>query len=207
MIWAWSFPLQGLSLGFSAAASPGPYMAYVIGLALRSGWRRALPAAFAPLITDGPIITLVLLILTRVPAGFLRVVQIAGGVFVLYLAYKTVQAYRQFQPDAVITNGDSRRSFWQAVIMNFLSPGPYLFWSLLAGPTLIEGWKQSPGLGLAFLGGFYLALIGGMLLLILVFGAARNLGPRVSRAMLGVSAIALLGFGAYQLWQGLLAYN
>jgi threonine/homoserine/homoserine lactone efflux protein len=207
MIWAWSFPITGMSLGMSAAASPGPYQAYVIGLVLRSGWRRALPAAFAPLITEGPIIALVLLLLTRVPAEFLRAVQIAGGVFVLYLAYKTVQAYRQFQPDAVIPSSETRRGFWQAVMMNFLSPGPYLFWSLLAGPTLIEGWNQSPVLGLAFMGGFYLALIGGMLLLIFVFGAARNLGPRVSRAMLGLSAIALLGFGAYQLWQGLLAYN
>jgi hypothetical protein len=87
--------------------------------------------------------------------------------------------------------------------MNFLSPGPYLFWSLLAGPLLLQGWGQSPLVGLAFLGGFYGALVGGMALLIVVFGLARSLGPRVSRGMLGISALALLVFGVYQLWRGL----
>ena len=199
----WTYLLSGLSLGISAAASPGPYQAYVIGLALRSGWRRALPAAFAPLVTDGPIIALVLLVLTQVPPTFLRLIQVAGGVFVLYLAWKTVLAYQQFQPDAVISSRDTRRSLGQAVLMNFLSPGPYLFWSLMAGPTLLKGWGQSPLFGLAFLGGFYTALVGGTALLIVVFGLARNLGPRVSRGMLALSAVALLIFGAYQLWQGL----
>jgi threonine/homoserine/homoserine lactone efflux protein len=199
----WTYLLSGLSLGLSAAASPGPYQAYTIGLTLRSGWRRALPAAAAPLVTDGPIIALVLLVLTRVPAEFLRLIQIAGGGFVLYLAWKTLQAYRQFQPDAVISSSENRRSLWHAVLMNFLSPGPYIFWSLMAGPTLLRGWNQSPLLGLSFIGGFYLALVGGMLLLILVFGAARGLGTRVNRAMLGLSALALLGFGVFQLWQGL----
>jgi threonine/homoserine/homoserine lactone efflux protein len=111
----WGLPfltywVSGLSLGLSAAASPGPYQAYVIGLALRSGWRRALPAAFAPLVTDGPIIALVLLVLTSVPPMFLRVIQVVGGVFVLYLALKTVQAYRRFQPDAAFSPDESRRS-------------------------------------------------------------------------------------------------
>jgi threonine/homoserine/homoserine lactone efflux protein len=199
----WTYLLSGLSLGLSAAASPGPYQAYTIGLTLRSGWRRALPAAAAPLVTDGPIIALVLLVLTRVPAEFLRLVQVVGGGFVLYLAWKTLQAYRQFQPDAVISSSENRRGLWHAVLMNFLSPGPYIFWSLMAGPTLLRGWKQSPVLGLSFVGGFYLALVGGMLLLILMFGAARGLGTRVNRAMLGLSALALLGFGVFQLWQGL----
>lgn len=200
-----AYALMGLSLGISAAASPGPYQAFVIGETLKHGWRRSWPAAFAPLLTDGPIIALVLLILANVPAGFLRAIQIAGGVFVLYLAWKTLQAFRHFQPERIEASGSGQTSLAQAVLMNFLSPGPYLFWSLLAGPTLLRGWHQSPGLGLAFAGGFYLALIGGMLFIVLVFGLARSLGPRANRVMLGISALALLGFGGYQLWQGLFA--
>jgi len=34
-------------------------------------------------------------------------------------------------------------------------------------------------------------------------GRGRSLGPKVNRALLGVPAIALAGFGMYQLWLGL----
>jgi hypothetical protein len=54
--------------------------------------------------------------------------------------------------------------------------------------------------GIAFLAGFYGTVIAGMSGIILIFGTARRLGPKVSRALLGISAAALAGFGVYQLW-------
>jgi hypothetical protein len=39
--------------------------------------------------------------------------------------------------------------------------------------------------------------------IILVFGLARQLGPRVNRALLAVSAAALFCFGLYQVWLGI----
>lgn len=56
---------------------------------------------------------------------------------------------------------------------------------------------------LAFLLGFYFAMINGLILLVVLFGAARQLGPLVNRALIGLSALALLGFGLYQLLQGI----
>jgi threonine/homoserine/homoserine lactone efflux protein len=199
-----AYLLQGAALGFSGAISPGPFQAYLISQSLRLGWRRALPVALAPLMTDGPIITLVLLVLSTLPPAFLRGLHIAGGMFVLYLGWKSFQAFRHFQPVLVDQLGAERQSLLQAALMNFLSPGPYIFWSILAGPILITGWQQSPGLGLAFLLGFYGAMVGTLAALVIVFGMARQVGPRVNRIMIGVSALALLGFGVYQLWQGIL---
>lgn len=196
-----TYLLQGLSLGLSAAASPGPFQAFIIGQSLKNGWRRTLPAAFAPLISDGPIIALTVLLLTQMPPGVLRGIQIAGALYVLYLGWRTFQAYRNFRP--VEAADSAGRTLWQAVAANFLSPGPYIFWSLLAGPILVRGWQQSPGRALAFLLGFYACMIGALILLIVLFGAARQLGPRVNRALIGLSALALMGFGVYQLWQGL----
>lgn len=193
--------LQGLSLGLSAAASPGPFQAFVIGQALKNGWRRTLPVVLAPLLSDGPIILLMALVLTSLPAAVLRGIQLAGGLFVLYLAWKAFKAFRSFQP--VIVVADARQTVLQAVITNFLSPGPYIFWSLVSGPVLVSGWKESPVHGVSFLVGFYAAMTGSLLVLILLFGAARRLGPQVSRVLLGLSGLALLGFGLYQLWQGL----
>lgn len=193
-----AFFLPGLTLGFSAAVSPGPFQAYVIAQALRLGARRALPAAFAPLLSDGPIIALALLALSRLPEGFLAAIRMAGGVYVLFLAWKAFQAYRAFQPvDAAASPG--RQNILQAALMNFLSPGPYLFWSVLAGPLLLQGWRKTPARGIAFLLGFYGALIGGTAALILLFGGARRLGPRINRALIGLSALAMAVFGLAQI--------
>jgi hypothetical protein len=39
--------------------------------------------------------------------------------------------------------------------------------------------------------------------LIVAFGIARNLGQRLNRLLVGVSALALLGFGIHQILRGL----
>jgi threonine/homoserine/homoserine lactone efflux protein len=200
----WVYLLQGLSLGISAAASPGPFQAFVISQSLRHGWRRTLPVSLAPLLSDGPIIALVLLVLTSLPPVFLRVIQVLGGLFVLYLAYRSYLAYRRFRPVEVQPEA-AGKNLLQAIITNFLSPGPYIFWSLLAGPVLVRGWNETPLLGVSFVSGFYLAMVSGLVLLIVLFGAARQLGPRANRALLGLSALALMGFGLYQLASGILA--
>jgi hypothetical protein len=86
--------------------------------------------------------------------------------------------------------------------MNLFSPGPYIFWSLVTGPILLRGWRETPNYGIGFLSGFYVTIVSSIAAIILVFGAARELGPKVNRALIGVSAIALFCFGLYQLWQG-----
>lgn len=193
--------LQGLTLGLSAAATPGNYQAFIIGQSLKNGWRQTLPAVFAPLLSDGPIILLMTFLLTQMPPGVLRAIQIIGGIFVIYLAWRAYLAYRDYQPNVV--SQSSSQTLWQAIGANLLSPGPYLFWSMLAGPVLVKAWSETPLNGLVFLLGFYLAMIGGSALLVILFSATRQLGARVNRALIGVSALALFGFGVYQLWQGL----
>ena len=73
------FVLQGVGLGFVGAAAPGPFQAYIISQALRLGWRRTLGAALAPLISDPPIILLVLLALSRIPPSMQHLMNIASG--------------------------------------------------------------------------------------------------------------------------------
>jgi hypothetical protein len=51
--------------------------------------------------------------------------------------------------------------------------------------------------------GFYIAIVSTLAGTILLFGTAGRLGPKVNRALLGVSALALACFGLYQLWRGL----
>ena len=196
-----TYLLQGISLGLSAAASPGPFQAFLIGRTLKNGWRSTLPAAFAPLISDGPIIFLMTLLLTRLPAFALRTIEIVGGAYVLYLAWRSFLTWKNFTPAAAPT--ETGQTLWQAVVANLLSPGPYIFWSMLAGPVLVNGWRESPANGISFLLGFYGTRICSLLLLVGLFSAARKLGGRINRALIGISSLALLGFGLYQIIQGL----
>jgi threonine/homoserine/homoserine lactone efflux protein len=180
------YVIQGIGYGFAAAVEPGPFQTYLIAQTLSKGWRRALPAALAPLVSDGPIVALVLLVLSQVPETFQRVLYVAGGLFILYLARNAFLTWRDFEVAPPVGAQSGQQSLLKAAMMNALSPGPYMYWSLVTGPILLAGWREAPTNGIG-----------------LLFGTARQLGPRVTRALLGISVIALVCFGLYQLWLGI----
>ncbi len=197
-----TYLIQGLGYGLAAAAQPGPFQTYLIAQTLTKGWRRTLPAALAPLVSDGPIIVLAVLVLNRFPAGWQNVLSVIGGLFILYLSWGAFKTWRTFdQPDAKTEEGTG--SVLKAALMNALSPGPYLFWGLVTGPILIQGWRQSPANAGLFLLGFYGAMILTLTALIVGFSLTRKLGRRLNRWLVGISALTLVGFGLYQIWQGL----
>ena len=192
----------GATYAFAAAVQPGPLQTYLISQALCGGWRRTLPAALAPVVSDGPIIVLVLLVLSRLPAraeGFLR---LGGGVFLFYLAMRAFKSWREYSRLPIAEACSARRSLISAVVVNLLNPNPYLGWSLVLGPLLLKGWRESPANGLGLVCAFYATMTVSLAGIVTLFAGARSLGPRVGRALVGVSAVALAGFGCYQLWAG-----
>jgi threonine/homoserine/homoserine lactone efflux protein len=197
------FLLQGLTLGFAAGAQPGPFQTYLISQTLSQGWRRTWIAAFGPLVSDGPIVALVLLLLSQIPDWFQQVLQIVGGLFVLYLASGAYKAWKNFTPDLVSTPRTGPRNLVRAALMNALSPGPYLFWSLVIGPLIVTTWRENSSNALSIVLGFYSAMVGLNMAVVLLFGQAVHFGNKVRKAMLGLSVLALAGFGVYQLWQGI----
>ncbi|MCP4424385.1 MAG: LysE family transporter [Chloroflexi bacterium] len=194
---------QGLILGGTAAAQPGPLQAFLLSQTLKNGWRRTIWAAFAPLISDGPILVLVLLALTQLPDWALILLRIGGGLFLLYLAWGAYQAFQQATAVTPTTAESAQQGVLKAALMNFLSPNPYIFWGTIAGPILIEAWRETAVNGLAFFFGFYGALIGGFMAFVLLFAAAKRLDEKVSRVLSGISAVALFLFGLYQIFLGL----
>ncbi len=200
-----AYLIQGIGYGFAASVQPGPLQTFTITQTLKNGWRRTLPVALAPLISDGPILVLVLFVLSQVPGWFLKFLYIAGGMFILYLAWGAWKAWRGFDAAAPATAHSSQQGVLKATLTNLLNPGPYIYWSLVTGPILVAGWRQAPLNGIGFLLGFYCTMVAGLAATILLFGIARQLGPTVNRAVLGLSVIALAGFGVYQLWRGLAA--
>lgn len=213
-----AYVVMGLGYGLVAAAQPGPFQAYLIAQTLAHGWRRTLPAITGPLLTDGPIIAVVLLFLTHIPDTFRTLLHLLSGGFILYLAWAAYRQWRGLVAGGSTTNDPAagagttphkgrrssatQQSVFQAALMNLLGPGPYLFWSLVAGPALMQAWAASPQHAIGFLLGFYAAMLTCLAGIVLAFGSAQRLGPRVSRGLLGLSIIALAGFGVAQLWQG-----
>ena len=199
----WLYLLQGIGYGLAAASQPGPFQTYLISQTLTRGWKRTLPAALAPLVSDGPIILICVLVLSQVPVWMQRILYIAGGLFILYLAYGTYDSWKNFDSRLPSLETGTQQSILKAALMNALSPGPYIFWTLVTGPILLKGWRETPVNGIGFLIGFYVTLISSLAALILIFGTAAKLGPKFNRMLLGISAIALTCFGLYQLWLGI----
>jgi threonine/homoserine/homoserine lactone efflux protein len=192
----------GITLGFAASVQPGPFIAYLIALTLSGGWRRALPAAAAPLLSDGPIAVLALVVLTHIPPAFVHWLRVLGGGFLLFLAFDAARSWRR-SGSAASPAASAERSLLQAATVNFLNPGAYIGWSLVIGPLLLKGWHEAPARGIAVVASFYGTMIATNAGVVLLFHLARGLGPRVNRALIGASALALAALGVYQLWLGL----
>ncbi len=184
---------------FAAAIQPGPLQAYLLSSVAQRGWRRTLPAALSPLVSDGPIILIVLLVLTRLPEAAARGLRLAGGLLLLYFAWTS---YRQWRRGPVLeTNGAQAapRTLIEAAGVNVLNPNPWLGWSLVMGPALLAAWQQGPAVGIGFLVVFYGILIGMTAAIILLFGATSLLSPRLRHTLILVSAVLLAALGLYQI--------
>lgn len=199
----WFYIFQGIVYGFAAAVQPGPFQTYLISQTLIKGARRTLPAALAPLLSDGPIIALCLLVLNQIPPWLQQFLYIAGGLFVLYLAYGAYTSWKHFDLTLPSTETAMQQSILKAALINMLNPNPYIFWTLVTGAILLTGWRETPMYGVGLIAGFYLTMVLTLCTTIIVFGSAQRLGPKVNHALLGIAVIALFCFGLYQLWKGI----
>jgi threonine/homoserine/homoserine lactone efflux protein len=163
---------QGTLLGLVAGLSPGPMLVLVIAETLRYNIPAGLKVSVAPLITDAPIILLSLFIFSPL-SGFrlaLGLISLIGGCFLLYLASESLRCRgietRRFQ--------DSSRSLSKAVAVNFLNPNPYLFWFSVGAPLTAKAWDGGSLPVIAFLGSFYLFLVGSKMVLAMAVGRSRR---------------------------------
>jgi threonine/homoserine/homoserine lactone efflux protein len=175
---------------------------FLKGLAqsLRNGAPRTLPVVLVPLVSDPPVIAAVLAVLSQVPAGFLRGLQIAGGAVVLWLGAGALRA--AWRPPPAGPAHAPPRGFVRAIAVNFTNPNAWIFWSLVGGPILAEAWRAAPGRAAIFLAGFYLLLVGGNAGLVLLAAQASRLGPGFARGLAAASGGALVLFGLWQVGRG-----
>ena len=202
------FIAPAFSYGVSAAAIPGPLIAYLVNTTLAQGWRKALLVVAAPLLTDAPIILLTTFILGHLPGEALKLIQIGGGCLLLYIAWG---AGRQHQAGRMLNHlpeqGSGAKPAYQilltGILMNFLSPGPWLFWATINGPLLVEALNVDILHALAFLATFYGTFLSGLCGWVLLFHRARKVRAEYLRYVILATILLLLWFGAGLITSGI----
>lgn len=192
----------GASLAFAAAVQPGPLQAYLFSRATSIGWKKTLPAALAPLLSDGPIAVLALFVLGRLTEAMQSGLRTAGGLLLLYLAWKS---FRTGSDNRETRQRGARtpRTLAEAVLVNLLNPNPYLGWALILGPVAVTAWREAHGLGVVVVASFYAVMVSMLAVLIIIFSGARLLGSGLQRILNLVSAAILTALGLYQLVLGI----
>jgi threonine/homoserine/homoserine lactone efflux protein len=166
------FLTTGTVLGLSAGIAPGPLLALVVSETLRHGMKAGVKVALVPIISDLPIVALTLYILTKLSAFhiILGTISFLGGFVLLYMGYESLVtrgvdlSFRELTPD----------SFKKGILVNVFNPHPYLFWVSIGGPSTMKAWDQSAFAAAAFIGSFYLLLVGSKILVAVLVGRYRS---------------------------------
>jgi threonine/homoserine/homoserine lactone efflux protein len=168
-----AFFSAGALLGVSAGFSPGPLFALVLSQTLQHGIKEGCKVALTPLLTDLPLILLSTYLLTRF-ADFkplLGCVSLLGALYLLQMAYGTFRcglSGRTFE-------GETPQSLGRGMLVNFLSPHPYVFWFSVGAPTILKGLSGGNVLAApAFVVGFLGCLVGAKMLLAILVGKSRR---------------------------------
>jgi len=163
---------SGVFLGLSCGLAPGPLLALVLAQTLRHGTCEGCKVALTPLFTDVPIIVLTLVLASKLAElhSLLGVVSVAGGSFVLYLAWDSLRLLDRDTKASAAPPG----SWFKGIFTNLLSPHPWLFWLTVGAAILAKAIARSWLAAAAFLFGFYLLLVGSKVVIALMVGRSRS---------------------------------
>jgi threonine/homoserine/homoserine lactone efflux protein len=163
----------GTALGLSAGFTPGPLLTLVISETLQHDVKAGVKVALAPIATDLPIIILTVFIFGKLSNfhGILGAISLAGGGLILYMGYKGMRA----KGVELKLREEKSRSLTRGMLVNALSPHPYLFWLTVGGPIIAKAANQGLLAPSAFVAGFYVFLVGSKMVLALLVGKSKSL--------------------------------
>ena len=192
----------GSILGLSAGLAPGPLLALVVSETIAHDIRAGIKVALAPLVTDLPIIVLTVFILSRLSGfhGILGVISLAGGVLVLVMGIQGIKT----KGVALDIQKARPRSLTKGILVNMLSPHPYLFWLSVGAPTMTRAKEQHILAAAAFVVSFYFLLVGSKITLAVLVGKSKKvLTGRVYIYTMKFLGFALCGLAVFLFKDGL----
>jgi threonine/homoserine/homoserine lactone efflux protein len=166
------FLFMGLVLGLSAGLAPGPLLTLVVSETLRYHAGAGIRVALAPLISDLPIVLVSVGVLSTM-ADFEAVlggISLVGGVVVFRMGIHSVKTKALvIEPEM-----SGRNALAKGVLVNVLSPHPYLFWISVGAPLVHRAMAVNIAAAGAFIAGFYLFLVGSKVVLALLVARSRS---------------------------------
>lgn len=146
-------------------------MALLVAQTLRYGTREGLKVAAAPVLTDAPIVAASVLVLAQLAGRekLMGAVALLGGAYLLWLAWGSLR----FRPAHTEAGEGAPGSVMKALATNLLNPHVYLFWTAVGAPMTVEAWRREPAWAVAYMAGFYGALVGSKLVMAALIGRSR----------------------------------
>ncbi|MBC8441648.1 MAG: LysE family translocator [Deltaproteobacteria bacterium] len=162
----------GAILGLSAGITPGPLLTLVISETLAHDIKAGIKVAVVPMITDLPVILITVFIISKL-SGFHNIlggISILGGCVILSIGYKGL-IFNRVELDLEQKNPNS---FIKGILVNALSPHPYLFWFSVGAPTITKAFNHSITAFSLFLISFYFFIVGSKVLLAILTGKSKS---------------------------------
>lgn len=162
----------GIVLGLSAGFAPGPLLALVISETLQHDIRSGIKVALSPIFTDLPIIIVTLAVLSKLSdfQHILGIISLIGGCVILFMGYESMNPE---SPESEFSD-TKPNSLAKGILANALSPHPYLFWFSVGGPIMSRAINLNVKASIAFIGSFYVLLVGSKMLLAVLVGRSKS---------------------------------
>lgn len=199
-----NFALAALTFGLVAGLKPGPLGIFVIHQTMSKSNRHGILASMAPLITDGPIILLALLLSLKFDdvGWFISAISILGAAYLANIAYKIFNAPMSINPNGNVEAGSS---FSTAIKINFLNPSPYIFWLTIGSSYLLMGTVIEASIFITC------ALVSLCATKYIVALSIKSLGqrfnPRIYSMILRSLSLPMLAFSVHLLYSGISSLN
>jgi threonine/homoserine/homoserine lactone efflux protein len=193
--------IAGSLLGIYAGLSPGPMLLLVVSQTIKHDFKEGLKVAFAPLISDIPIIIISLIIISFLEGykSILGIIFIFGGLYLVYLAYESFK----FKPLDVDMELDNPKSLRKGVTLNLLNPSPYIFWITIGSPIIILAYMLNPIAPLEFIISFYIFLVGTKICVAYITGKSREfIKGKTYLHIMNILGILILIFAVIYLYNG-----
>ncbi len=183
--------ITGLILGISAGISPGPLMAVLISETLKGNMKNGLLVSIVPVITDIPLIVVLIYFLRDLEniESVIRVLSFLGFIVLVYYGIKDLTIDKvEFK-----LNTSKSSSLKRGIVTNLLNPHPYIFWSLIGVPFMINGTVFQI---VTFVVSFFTGIVGSKILIALITEKSKRfVESKYYLYIIKVSGAVLITFG------------